>query len=196
MAGYTGYTDSHLVPFLERPSTTVEREYKLAEAFQSIDPLGDASLDHCSSNPDDPSWRTVPGASHQRPSPKVPIPRTSTTVSWTKGARVSQACKGCREVKTKCSGHRPACHRCEEIGIACHYDDRKRVKIDKYVKLIPLVATQLLMGIIRQLNNLNAQIDMLENLLRDLYPRLDTQSAQHVDFSLGKVSLAPLHFPA
>ncbi|KAJ6060056.1 hypothetical protein N7444_002802 [Penicillium canescens] len=32
----------------------------------------------------------------------------------------------------------------------------------------------------KQLSNLNVQIGMLEDLLRDLYPRLDVQSAQHI----------------
>ncbi|KAJ6019764.1 hypothetical protein N7522_000472 [Penicillium canescens] len=40
----------------------------------------------------------------------------------------------------------------------------------------------------KQLSNLNVQIGMLEDLLRDLYPRLDVQSAQHVDRTLGKIS--------
>jgi len=148
-------------------------------------------LDYAFSNTEDLSRKIILGSIHQRPNPKVPIPRTSTPVNWTKGARVSQACKGCRGLKTKCSGHRPACRRCEEIGIACHYDDRKREKIDKCVRQTLQVQNQKLTGIVRQLNNLNVQIDMLENLLRDLYPRLDIQSAQHVDQTLGKVSSTP-----
>jgi hypothetical protein len=83
-----------------------------------------------------------------------------------------------------------------EIGIACHYDDRKREKIDKCVEQTPLEAHQLLTGIIRQLHNQNLQIGMLEDLLRDLYPRLDIQSAQHVDRTLGKVSSAPAPLPS
>ncbi|OGE47085.1 hypothetical protein PENARI_c066G06364 [Penicillium arizonense] len=54
--------------------------------------------------------------------------------------------------------------------IACHYGDRKREKIDK------------------QLNDLNARVDVLERLIRDIYPTLDIQSAQHVDRTLCKIS--------
>ncbi|KAJ6039051.1 hypothetical protein N7460_007083 [Penicillium canescens] len=169
----SGCTNSHLVPFPERPPSSkdfVLRDHQLAEPFQSIDPPDHPFLDHPFSNPEDSLRRIVLRSSHEGPNPKVPIPRTSTPVSWKKGARVSQACEGCRGPKIKCSGHRPACHRCVEIGIACHYDYRKGEKMDK------------------QLSNLNVQIGMLEDLLRDLYPRLDVQSAQHVDRTLGKIS--------
>ncbi|OGE48054.1 hypothetical protein PENARI_c033G09546 [Penicillium arizonense] len=179
----SGCNNSYLVPFPERPPSSkdfVLRDHQLAELLQSIDPPDHPFLDHPFSNSEDSLRRIALRSSHQRPNPKVPIPRTSTKVSWTKGARVSQACKSCRAPKIKCSGHRPACHRCVEIGIACHYDDRKREKIDK------------------QLSNLNVQLGMLEDLLRDLYPRLDIQSAQHVDRTLGKISShdrAPLIVP-
>ncbi|KAJ5151508.1 uncharacterized protein N7482_010760, partial [Penicillium canariense] len=172
----TGYTNSHLVPFLDQPPSNdfILRDHQLAELFQPIDSSDRVSLVDPFSNTEDPIRRFIIGSRNPRPNPKVPIPRISTPVSWTNGARVSQACEACRGPKIKCSGHRPACHRCEEIGIVCQYGDRKREKTDK------------------QLNNLNAQIGLLENLLRDLYPRLDTQSAEYVDRTLGKVSLPPL----
>jgi hypothetical protein len=134
----TGCANSHLVPFFERPPSKdfVLRDHQLAETFQSIDPPDHPFLDHPFSNSEDSLREFVLGSSHQRSNPKVAIPRISTPVSWTNRVRVSQACKACRGPKIKCSGHRPACHRCVEIGIACHYDDRKREKIDKCVEQI------------------------------------------------------------
>ena len=41
--------------------------------------------------------------------------------------------------------------------------------------------------IIRRMEDLSAHVEMLENLLRDVYPKLDTNSAQHIDQTLKKV---------
>lgn len=45
------------------------------------------------------------------------------------------------------------------------------------------------------MEDLSAHIEMLENLLRDLYPTLDTNSAQHIEQTLKKVR-APYHILA
>jgi hypothetical protein len=37
------------------------------------------------------------------------------------------------------------------------------------------------------MEDLSAHVEMLENLLRDVYPKLDTNSAQHIDQTLKKV---------
>lgn len=90
----------------------------------------------------------IPGPSHgdppaQRLSPgdrslnaKVPIPRSAYPSNWTSSGRVSRACENCREQKAKCSGHRPACHRCQDAGVRCSYGDRKREKMLKCVDCI------------------------------------------------------------
>lgn len=64
---------------------------------------------------------------------KVSIPRTSTAGISKPHSRVSRACEICREQKTKCSGHKPACHRCLQGNFKCSYRDRKREKTNKYV---------------------------------------------------------------
>lgn len=100
---------------------------------------------------------------------KVPIPRSvyPSSYSTTTSGRVSKACENCRDQKAKCSGHRPTCQRCQDSGVRCSYGDRKREKL------------------LKELKDLSAQVQSYESLLRDLYPRLDSSSAQHVDLALG-----------
>ncbi|KAJ5898270.1 hypothetical protein N7504_008558 [Penicillium tannophilum] len=105
-----------------------------------------------------------------RPNTKVAIPRIANASTWASSSRVSRACENCREQKAKCSGHRPACHRCKEADVRCSYGDRKREKMAK------------------QLRELTAQVETYEALLQDLYPRLDTPSARHVDQTLKELS--------
>jgi hypothetical protein len=52
---------------------------------------------------------------------------------------------------------------------------------------------QILMTLIRKLDDQSAHIGMLESLLRNVYPSLDAQSAQYVDQTLrnSKVRTAP-----
>ncbi|KAJ6027939.1 hypothetical protein N7540_003515 [Penicillium herquei] len=105
---------------------------------------------------------------YDRPTPaKVAIPRTTRPVSWTTSRRVGQACENCRDQKTKCSGHRPSCHRCRDNGVWCCYGDRKRERT------------------LKELEDLTAQVQTYEKFLRDLYPRLDALSAQQVDQTLS-----------
>ncbi|GFF42916.1 hypothetical protein IFM58399_06773 [Aspergillus lentulus] len=99
---------------------------------------------------------------------KVAIPRSANPSSWTSSGRVSRACENCREQKAKCSGHRPTCQRCQESGIRCSYGDRKREKMAK------------------QLSELTNQVQVYEALLRDIYPKLDPQSAQYVEQILNE----------
>ncbi|KAJ5659973.1 hypothetical protein N7507_006424 [Penicillium longicatenatum] len=106
-----------------------------------------------------------------RPKTKVAIPRITTASAWPSSSRVSRACENCREQKAKCSGHRPACHRCKEADVRCSYGDRKREKMAK------------------QLRDLTTQVETYEALLQDLYPRLDTPSALHVDQALKELSV-------
>ncbi|KAJ5585470.1 uncharacterized protein N7459_005270 [Penicillium hispanicum] len=109
--------------------------------------------------------------------PKVPIPRTTQPSHWTSSGRVSRACENCREQKAKCSGHRPACHRCQDAGIQCSYGDRKREKM------------------LKQLSDLNTQVQTYEAVLRELYPRLDASSAHESEsdavFTPSKLDFCP-----
>ncbi|OGE48032.1 hypothetical protein PENARI_c033G07710 [Penicillium arizonense] len=59
--------------------------------------------------------------------------------------------------------------RCKDLGLDCNYSERKRELMNK------------------RMEDLSAHVEMLENLLRDVYPKLDTNSAQHIDQTLKKV---------
>ncbi|CAI7670619.1 unnamed protein product, partial [Penicillium manginii] len=98
---------------------------------------------------------------------KVAIPRSVYTGKYTASSRVGRACENCRKQKTKCSGHRPTCQRCQDVHIWCFYGDRKREKMLKEVK------------------DLTAQVHIYEDLLRELNPHLDSSSAQRVDETLS-----------
>ena len=133
----TGFLNSHLVPFFESPSASnrfLLRDIELVESSRSIDCPDNFFFDALSGNFEDPPRKLVFRSNHHKSNPKVPIPRTRTSKIWSDRARVSQACKPCRELKTKCSGHRPVCHRCEDLGVDCNYSERRREKITKYVK--------------------------------------------------------------
>ncbi|KGO65653.1 Transcription factor, fungi [Penicillium italicum] len=101
---------------------------------------------------------------------KVAIPRNAQPSSWTSSGRVSRACENCREQKAKCSGHRPACHRCLDANVPCSYGDRKREKM------------------VKQLNDLTTRVETFDALLRGLYPKLDASSAQQVDQTLRELN--------
>lgn len=77
---------------------------------------------------------------HQRPSlgraggsaAKVAIPRAPSLLEQSNvNKRVGHACESCREQKTKCSGDRPTCQRCQDLGLTCLYGDRKRERTAK-----------------------------------------------------------------
>ncbi|KAJ5771488.1 uncharacterized protein N7511_003539 [Penicillium nucicola] len=170
----TEYPNSHLVPFLGSSSASnmlALGDHELAESPHLFDFPVDYFFDDFPSNTEVPSRRIVLTTNHHNPNPKVPISRMSTPISWNNRARVSQACKACRQLKTKCSGQRPVCQRCEDLGLDCNYSERKREVVNK------------------KMEDLSAHIDKLENLLRDVYPKLDSTSAQHVDRTLNNVSL-------
>ncbi|KAJ5123579.1 hypothetical protein N7448_009676 [Penicillium atrosanguineum] len=114
-----------------------------------------------------PSRDDPPSTDNRHGNAKVPIPRSAYPSSWTPtSGRVSRACENCREQKAKCSGHRPACQRCQDADTPCSYGDRKREKL------------------LKQLDDLTTQVNTYETLLRELYPKLDSSSAQRVDQTL------------
>ncbi|KAJ6100708.1 hypothetical protein N7499_000338 [Penicillium canescens] len=87
----------------------------------------------------------------QTPNPKIAIPRAANTKPLANPGRVSRACVNCRDQKVKCSGHRPTCHRCQMSAVTCIYGDRKREKM------------------VKQLDDLTAQVETYETLLRNIY---------------------------
>ncbi|KAL2853454.1 fungal-specific transcription factor domain-containing protein [Aspergillus pseudoustus] len=94
---------------------------------------------------------------------KVAIPRSVSANTVPNRGRVSRACENCRDQKVKCSGQRPTCQRCQESGIQCSYGDRKREKMA------------------RRLSDLSARVQTFETLLQNIYPNLDSLSAQYVE---------------
>ncbi|KAJ5157815.1 uncharacterized protein N7482_008915 [Penicillium canariense] len=102
------------------------------------------------------------------PNKKVLIPRAPSPYHLTCGGRVSRACGNCRELKAKCSGHQPACQRCQRAGLQCSYGHGKRERVQK------------------QIADLTSRVQIYETLLNTLYPRLDPPSAQLVDLTLHK----------
>lgn len=65
---------------------------------------------------------------------KVAIPRaTPAADSGSVNRRVGHACEPCREQKTKCTGDRPSCQRCQDLALICSYGDRKRERTAKLV---------------------------------------------------------------
>ncbi|KAL2866436.1 putative C6 transcription factor [Aspergillus lucknowensis] len=94
---------------------------------------------------------------------KVAIPRSVNSNAVSNRGRVSRACENCRDQKVKCTGQRPTCHRCQESGIQCSYGDRKREKLT------------------RRLSDLSARVRTFETLLQNIYPNLDSLSAQYAE---------------
>lgn len=78
-AGMTVYTNSHLMPFLERPPSNdfVLRDHQMAHLFH---PPDHAFLNDPFSNTEDPLKRIALGSCHQIPNPEAPLPRLSTQV--------------------------------------------------------------------------------------------------------------------
>ncbi|EKV04571.1 C6 transcription factor, putative [Penicillium digitatum PHI26] len=114
--------------------------------------------------------RDYPSFNGDRVNAKVAIPRNAQSSGWASSGRVSRACENCREQKAKCSGHRPACHRCLDASVLCSYGDRKREKM------------------VKRLNDLTTQVETFDALFRGLYPKLDASLAQQVDQTLRELN--------
>ncbi|KAJ5138757.1 uncharacterized protein N7515_003605 [Penicillium bovifimosum] len=112
----------------------------------------------------------------QQANPKVAIPRLDLPLGSTNG-RVSRACHNCRKQKNKCSGHRPSCLRCQETNVYCVYVDGKRERNAK------------------QLTIISSQLKHYESLVRDIYPKIDSELARIVDQALEKISGLSLPSP-
>ena len=73
------------------------------------------------------SYREVAKVAIPRSRTSIDAPRESSTRSGGR-PRVTHACEPCRHGKTKCSGERPTCGRCEEFKVVCYYQGGKRDK--------------------------------------------------------------------
>ncbi|KOS42460.1 hypothetical protein ACN38_g6656 [Penicillium nordicum] len=114
-------------------------------------------------------WGTPRVSGEQPTNAKVAIPRLELPLASNNG-RVSRACHNCRKQKNKCSGHRPSCLRCQETNVLCVYVDGKRERNA------------------RQLTVITTQLQHYEALVREIYPKFDTELAKVVDQALGQIS--------
>ncbi|CAI7599005.1 unnamed protein product [Penicillium viridicatum] len=121
-------------------------------------------------------WSTPRVSGEQPMNAKVAIPRLDLPLASNNG-RVSRACHNCRKQKNKCSGHRPSCLRCQEANVLCVYVDGKR---EKNARKLTVITTQL---------------QHYEALVREIYPKLDTELAKAVDQALGQISSISLSSP-
>ncbi|CAI7598939.1 uncharacterized protein N7487_011364 [Penicillium crustosum] len=121
-------------------------------------------------------WNTPRVSGEQPMNAKVAIPRLDLPLASNNG-RVSRACHNCRKQKNKCSGHRPSCLRCQEANVLCVYVDGKRERNA------------------RQLTVITTQLQHYEALVREIYPKFDTELAKVVDQALGKISSLSLSSP-
>ncbi|EED13436.1 C6 transcription factor, putative [Talaromyces stipitatus ATCC 10500] len=111
------------------------------------------------------------------PPAKVAIPRAPNLSEQSNvNRRVGHACESCREQKTKCSGDRPTCQRCQDLGLTCLYGDRKRERTAK------------------QLRDLSKQVQEYEQLFNELQPKLDPEDSQLVQDLLSKVGPSDADF--
>ncbi|KAH9905005.1 hypothetical protein F4778DRAFT_731599 [Xylariomycetidae sp. FL2044] len=53
------------------------------------------------------------------------------TEAGIKRSRILRSCNGCRQAKTKCSGARPSCLRCQSRNLKCVYDLSVSAKRDE-----------------------------------------------------------------
>ncbi|KAL2800044.1 fungal-specific transcription factor domain-containing protein [Aspergillus keveii] len=155
---FTSYTPSSEVPENEPVYGWV------APAFPQPSFPTQAPPSETTTNSSDVVANTSTTVSQERPlNSKVAIPRSTSSNTVPNRGRVSRACENCRDQKVKCSGQRPTCQRCQESGIQCSYGDRKREKMA------------------RRLSDLSARVQTFETLLQNIYPNLDSLSAQYVE---------------
>lgn len=70
------------------------------------------------------------------PTPKIPIPRATAAKAAAQRRRSARACEPCRSRKVKCDAERPACRKCREHGMDCHYVDIKRIRDQKQLRVL------------------------------------------------------------
>ncbi|KAJ0417004.1 fungal-specific transcription factor domain-containing protein [Aspergillus carlsbadensis] len=156
---FTSYTPSSEVPENEPVYGWVAPTFPQPSLPSQVPPSSETTT-----NNSDVVVTASAAAPHERSlNSKVAIPRSASSITVPNRGRVSRACENCRDQKVKCSGQRPTCQRCQESGIQCSYGDRKREKMA------------------RRLSDLSARVQTFEILLQNIYPNLDSLSAQYVE---------------
>lgn len=155
------------------PSSAAFNELSIA----SNQPL---NLNMLPNYPSPDGYRAVP--SPQIPSPHIPIdPRNShgnkvaiprlTAPNLNRTRRRSvRACEPCRHRKIKCDGAKPSCGQCQYHQNECSYEDVKRVRDQKELKL------------------LGKRVEHYEHFLRSLEGEVEPQTARRIRKTL-KVSI-------
>lgn len=101
---------------------------------------------------------------------KVAIPRLAAPNVNRGRRRSARACEPCRQRKIKCDGAKPACGQCVYNQSQCSYEDVKRVRDQKELKL------------------LGKRVEHYEHLLRSLEGEVEPQTARKIRKTL-KVSI-------
>lgn len=124
-----------------RPSLAVSQVVGNLASFSPLSDSPTSSVPAAAGIAGDLRFRAPNEHHHQHPSSlgragggaaKVAIPRAPNLSEQSNvNKRVGRACEPCREQKTKCSGDRPTCQRCQDLGLTCLYGDRKRERTAK-----------------------------------------------------------------
>ena len=101
---------------------------------------------------------------------KVAIPRLNAPNLNRTRRRSVRACEPCRHRKIKCDGAKPSCGQCEYHQNQCSYEDVKRVRDQKELKL------------------LGERVEHYEHFLRSLEGEVEPQTARRIRKTL-KVSI-------
>lgn len=93
---------------------------------------------------------------------KVAIPRIAPPHVPHGRRRSARACEPCRQRKVKCDGLKPACGQCTHNNHQCYYEDVKRVRDQRELKL------------------LWHRVDRYEHLLRSLEAESEAHTARRI----------------
>lgn len=93
---------------------------------------------------------------------KVAIPRITASNINRGRRRLARACEPCRQRKIKCDGAKPTCGHCAYQGSECTYEDVKRVRDQKELKL------------------LGQRVEQYEHLLRSLEGEVEPPAARRI----------------
>ena len=76
------------------------------------------------------------GPSSERSQPLAKPSSGGTVTAGVKRKRTFRSCIGCRASKTRCSGDRPVCRRCQEKSVQCNYEDSSEPAWKQQLRLI------------------------------------------------------------
>ncbi|RTE84556.1 hypothetical protein BHE90_000851 [Fusarium euwallaceae] len=118
-----------------------------------------------------------------QPRPSAPTPPRQPSFNSPARPKVPAACEACRKRKSRCSGDRPACRRCEEKNLECVYKtvstethsqalkrkySQSQHKTSQYAELYGLLATlsdDEAQGVLRRIRS-GADVDTILNQIR------------------------------